>query len=162
MYQAPYYNNAQNATERIDSQIAELQKMKAQIQQIGHPVPATQPSITQTFQLAPNSQTSIRYANSIDDVNKEMVYGDTPFFSKDLSVLWLKNIKGEIKAYELKEIVQKDEKDLIIESLQMQIQELRKGVEEIAKSTNEYANGSTQSEEPTSVPTVRATKTKSK
>ena len=137
MYQAPYYNNAQNATERIDSQIAELQKMKAQIQQMGHSAPATQPSINQTFQLVPNSQTSMRYANSIDDVNKEMVYSDTPFFSKDLSVLWVKNIKGEVKAYELKEIVQKDEKDLIIESLQMQIQELRKGVEEIAKSTNE-------------------------
>ena len=119
-------------------------------------------SINQTFQLAPNSQTLMKYVNSLDEVSKEVVYGDTPFFSKDMSVLWVKNNKGEIHTYELNEIVPKDQKDMIIESLQMQIEELRKGMSEIAKSNNEYANEPVESEKPASVPTVSRTKTKSK
>ena len=97
--------------ERINSQIADLERMKQQIPQ--------QVPITQNFQLAP--QSGLKYANSIDEVQKESVYYDTAFFSKDFSVLWLKNQKGEIKSYELKEIIEKDEKDLVIESLQLQI-----------------------------------------
>ena len=55
-----------------------------------------------------------------------MVIGDTPYFSKDMSVVWIKNTKGDIKTYELTEIVPKDAKDLQIDFLQSQIEELRK------------------------------------
>ena len=54
-----------------------------------------------------------------------MVIGDTPYFSKDMSVVWIKNTKGEIKTYELTEIIPKDSKDLQIEFLQTQIEELK-------------------------------------
>lgn len=114
MYSNAYLNNV-NMNERIDNEIQKLQQMKANIQQ---PTP-----ITQNFQLAPTS--GIKYANTLDDVKKEMVYVDTPFFSKDMSVLWFKNSKGEIKTYELNEIIPKDEKDLKIELLQAQIEELK-------------------------------------
>lgn len=114
MYSNAYLNNV-NMNERIDNEIQKLQQMKANIQQ---PAP-----ITQNFQLAPTS--GIKYANTLDDVKKEMVYVDTPFFSKDMSVLWFKNSKGEIKTYELNEIIPKDEKDLKIELLQAQIEELK-------------------------------------
>ena len=110
------FYNPQTSIDRINSQIAELEKLKSQI-------PSVQP-ITQNFQLAP--QNALRYANNIDEVQKEYVTGDTPFFSKDLSVLWIKSQNG-IKTFEIKEIVQKDEKDLQIEFLQTQIDELKKG-----------------------------------
>lgn len=64
--------------DRINSQIADLERMKQQIPQ--------QVPITQNFQLAP--QSGLKYANSIDEVQKENVYIDTPYFSKDLRILW--------------------------------------------------------------------------
>ena len=146
-----YYNNQLNNIDRINSQIQELEKMKNQMQQ-------PQPSINQTFQIAPSGNT-IRYANSISDVEKEVAVGDTPFFSKDMSVLWIKNSKGEIKSYALEEIVQKDEKDIKIEYLQAQIEELRK---EIGNNESSYANDSKPitNKESRSIQSVRNVKKK--
>lgn len=115
MYNNPYINNL-SLNERIDNEIERLKQMKTQVQQPVQP-------ITQNFQLAPS--TGIKYANTLDDVKKEMVYIDTPFFSKDFSVMWLKTAKGEIKPYELTEMITKDEKDIRIEYLQAQIEELK-------------------------------------
>ena len=134
--------------ERINSQIADLERMKQQIPQ--------QVPITQNFQLAP--QSGLKYANSIDEVQKESVYYDTAFFSKDFSVLWLKNQKGEIKSYELKEIVEKDEKDLVIESLQLQINQMKEMLERETSFTN--ANEPNEDEESTSISNGRTSKKK--
>jgi len=129
MYNNPYL---QNTRDRIDMQIEQLKQMKEQL-------PTQQPAINQTFQLAPSG--GMKYANSIDEVQKELVYTDTPYFSNDLSVVWLKNTKGDIKTFEMSEIVQKDEKDLKIELLLAQIEELKKGIEhessnaDVVKST---------------------------
>lgn len=125
MYQNPYMNyqqgfNQQSMNDRIDNQIAQLQQMKEQMKNNQQ-----QPAINQTFQLAPTHSGGMRYANSLEDVNREMVYVDTPFFSKDMSVVWVKNNKNEIKTYELKEIVPLDEKDMQIQYLQSQIEELK-------------------------------------
>jgi len=125
MYNNPYYQNAYNpqvSIDRINNQIADLEKMRQQLQQ----PPQQQPqAITQNFQLAPNNN-GMKFVNTIEDVGKEIVYSDTPFFSKDMTVMWVKNTKGDIKSYELNEIVPKDERDLLIDSLQMQVNELRK------------------------------------
>lgn len=125
MYNNPYgrqYNavNQQNMYEQIDNQISQLQQMREQMKNS-----TMQPAINQTFQLAPTGTNTMRYANTIDDVSKEIIYGDTPFFSKDMSVLWIKNTKGNIKSYELTEIIPKDSKDMQIEYLQEQIEELK-------------------------------------
>ena len=119
MYSNPYAFNQQTSIDRLNEQINNLEKMKAQLQ---HPQPT---NLTQNFQLAPSRET-IKYANCIDEVQRDMVIGDTPYFSKDMSIVWVKNTKGEIKTYELNEIIAKDEKDLQIEMLQAQINELRK------------------------------------
>ena len=134
MYQNPYMNyqqnfNSQSMNERIDNQIAQLQQMKEQMKH------SAQPAINQTFQLAPQ-QNGMRFANSLDEVNKEMVYVDTPFFSKDMSVLWLKNNKNEIRTYELNEIIPKDSKDIQIEYLQAQIEELKGMINNDANVSN--------------------------
>ncbi len=130
-----YYNNL----EKINAQIGELERLKQQMQQ---PAP-----ITQNFQIAPNN--FMRFANSIEDVNKSVVIGDTPFFSQDMSVLWLKKPSGEIKSYELKEIVEKDEKDLQIELLTAKIKELEMSAN--AKSNDDDVNESTKSKKSSDV-----------
>ena len=121
MYNNPYMNNysSQANIDRINNEIAQLEKLKSQI-------PIQQPTnLTQNFQIAPTNQGTMRYANNIEEVQKEVVVSDTPFFSRDLSVVWVKNSKGDIKSFELNEILLKDDKDLMIENLQMQINELK-------------------------------------
>ena len=154
MYNNPYMANLnqQNINDRIDSEIERLKQMKTNMQQPIQP-------ITQNFQLAPTNNHTIRYANTIDDVNKEAVYYDTPFFSKDMSVMWLKNGKGEIKSYELNEIVLKDDKDIMIENLQAQINEL-KGM--IKNESDSNADESVESEKSTDVPVSKPSTKKSK
>ena len=135
MYGNPYMPqtfNRQEAVDRINAQMNELEKMKQQMQQ-----PTPQPTnLTQNFQLAPQNRDVIKYATSIDEVQRDMVIGDTPYFSKDMSVVWIKNTKGEIKTYELTEIIPKDEKDLQIEFLQSQIEELKGMINNEANVTN--------------------------
>ena len=115
--------NPQVSLDRINTQIAELEKMRTQIQQ-----PITPPTnLTQNFQIAPTNRDVIKYAASMDEVQRDIVMGDTPYFAKDMSVVWIKNTKGDVKTYELTEIVPKDERDLKIEYLEAQIKELKKG-----------------------------------
>lgn len=154
MYGNPYVNYyGQPNIERINSQISELEKMKQQIQnQNVQPQPT---NLTQNFQLAPVNREVIRYANSVEDVQKDTVVGETPYFSKDMSVVWIKNVKGDIRAYELKEIIAKDEKDLKIEFLQAQLEELKKGMRNNAKSDNTDADGAIENEKSPSISNSR-------
>lgn len=159
MYNNPYVNpyniNQQSLSDRIDSQIAQLNQMKEQIKN------NQQPAINQTFQLAPTNTHGMKFANTIEDVNKEVVYFDTPYFSKDMSVLWVKNSKGEIKSYALEEIIQKDAKDIQIEVLTAQVNEL-KGQIENAKSNDKHVNDTIENEEPKDVSVYRGSTKKSK
>lgn len=156
MYNNPYMQNfnnpygQQSLSDRIDTQIAQLNQMKEQIKNSNQqPVPT---NLTQNFQLAPSHQGGMRYLNTIDDVNKEVVYADTPFFSKDMSVVWIKNNKGDIKTYELKEIVPLDSKDMQIQYLQSQIEELKGMIKNDANVTNDVtkqnATNTTADDEP--------------
>lgn len=134
MYNSPYFNtyNPQASIDRINTQIAELEKMKQQL-----PQPNGAPTnLTQNFQIAPNS-TTMKYADSIEEVQRDIVVGDTPYFSKDMSVLWVKNTRGDIKSYELNEIIQKDEKDLQIEFLQAQIESMKKEMNKNESSSSD-------------------------
>lgn len=115
--------NPQNTVDKINAQINELERLKSQIPQNNQPQQPT--NLTQNFQLAPQNHDVIKYASSMEEVQRDMVIGDTPYFSKDMSVVWIKNTKGEIKTYELNEIMPKDEKDLQIELLMSQISELK-------------------------------------
>lgn len=136
MYNNPYINsyNPQMTVDRINAQMNDLERLKQQIQQPVQPQMPT--NLTQNFQLAPTNKDVIRYAGSIDEVQRDMVIGDTPYFSKDMSVVWIKNTKGDIKTYELNEIVPKDNKDLQIEYLQAQIEQLRKGMRKYESDAN--------------------------
>lgn len=142
--------NQQSMFEQIDNQIAQLTAMKDQLKNNNQQ--HQQPSINQTFQFTPNGNGGIKYVNSIDEVNKESVFVDTPFFSKDLSVMWIKNANGEVKAYELDEIVKKDEKDLQIELLMAEVDELKGMIKNERVNSNvikpEISEDTTTSDEP--------------
>ena len=150
----------QNLYEQIDGQINQLVNMKNQLRNnIQQPQQPT--AINQTFQLSPNSN-GMKYANSIEEVEKETVFYDTAFFSKDLSVVWVKNMNGNIKAYELTEIVKKDEKDIQIEMLQIQIEELKREMMNNAKSNDDDAIKPIEDEKSSNVSNGRASTKKSK
>ncbi len=164
MYNNPYMQNynAQVNIDRINAQMAELEKMKQQIQQPVQPPMPT--NLTQNFQISPTNRDVIKYANSMEEVQRDMVIGDTPYFSKDMSVVWIKNTKGEIKTYELNEIVPKDDKDLKIEYLQAQIEELKKGMKKNESKSNvdESVAITDESEESSNVSNVSKSTKKSK
>ena len=132
-----YMQDLQNMRDRIDRQM----------QLANQNQPQTTP-ITQNFQLAPNQNNGIKYVSSIEDVRKELVFADTLFINKELSQLWLKNASGDIKTYQLIEIIEKDAKDAKIEELEAKLNTLLKEKEN-EQYVNENANGTTTSKKST-------------
>lgn len=142
MYGYPNMNNmfnSQNSIDKINAQMAELDRMKQQLQQ------SLQPAINQTFQLAPQNN-PLKIVDKKEEVEKELAVTDTPFVNKDYTVLWIKNNKGEIRTFNIQEIKPKDEKDALIESLQYQVYQLNTKLEEMnnEKYTSEQYNESTK------------------
>lgn len=162
MYNNPYFNpyNSQVTIDRIDGNINQLQQLKEQLAK--NNMPQTPTNLTQNFSLSPMPQNSMKFATSLDEVNKEMVYIDTPFFSKDMSVMWLKNAKGEVKSYELNEIIQKDEKDIKIDYLTAQIEDLQRRLKDESSDTNfnQPIEEPIENEKSTSSTSIRASKKK--
>ena len=82
--------------------------------------------ITQNFQLSP-SYNVFRIVASVEEVEKEMVLNDTYFLGKDLKSFWIKNSRGDVRTFTLEEQIPKDDKDILIEDLKKQIEELKGG-----------------------------------
>ena len=159
MYNSPFNSlyNSQMNIDKINEQISNLEKIRGQLQQ---PIQPT--NLTQNFQLAPTNRDVIRYADSIEEVKKDVVIGDTPYFSKDMSIVWIKSLKGDIKTYELVEILPKDEKDLQIELLQTQIDDLRKELRKNEQSTRDVISTKVEKNTPRNDDTNGTTDEKSK
>lgn len=122
----PVTPTRQDNINAINDEITRLEQMKSQLatqQQTQQQQPT---SINQTFQLAPTNQTTMKFANTIEDVAKEFVTYETPFFTRDMSVMWVKNNKNEIRTYELNEIIPKSDKDIELEYLRARVEELEK------------------------------------
>lgn len=112
------------------NKIAELERQKMQALY-------TPPTIlNQTIQAGPQSN-GIKYAESIDEVNREIVFADTLFINKGFTNLWFKNPRGEVKTYLLEEFIPKDEKDIKIENLEKQLNDLKK---EITNNASKYSS----------------------
>lgn len=131
VYNPNYMQDLENMRDRIDKQMQQIQAQQG-IQQ-----PA---NVTQNFQLTPNVVNNIKLANSIDEVQKEIVVTDTYFFNNNNTNMWIKNAKGDIRTFDIKEIVPKDEKDILIENLQKQIEALKGGKQHANTSNDEYSN----------------------
>ena len=115
-----YMQDLQNMRDRIDNQMRQMQQFQQPQMQ--------QPSINQTFQLAPNQNLNDldgKYANNIDEVKNTLTLKNTLFIDKENKNLWIKNADGSIKTFTLTEVVELDEKDKQILELQKQIEELK-------------------------------------
>lgn len=142
--QLAYEQSLKNIINQANGQLQQLQNQPQ--------MPMQQPQIHQNFQLAPNLNTSeleSKYANTIEEVKNTFVIKTGIFVNKDFSVLWLKNINGEIRTFSLNEIVEKDVKDIEIEKLKYELDNMKKlindaNIEEIEKSDNKKNVNKTQ------------------
>lgn len=130
----PYYPNnqiymqnmqdLQNMREKIDRQMQQMQQLNQnQMQQ--QPTPT---NLTQNFQLAPNptnNELESKYANNIDEVRNTFVMKTGVFVNKDFTSMWVKTTDGNIKTYELNEVIQQDPKDVEINNLKLELQRMR-------------------------------------
>lgn len=129
----PYYANSQyymqnmqdlqNMREKIDRQMQQMQQLNQNQMQQQQPVP-----ITQNFQLAPNltnNELESKYANNIDEVRNTFVMKTGVFVNKDFTSMWVKTTDGNIKTYELNEVIQQDPKDIEINNLKKELQRMR-------------------------------------
>lgn len=155
----PYYNNfyatnrnyqdmrnLQDAEDQIHRQMQDLQMRQQQNMQMQT---QQQPQIQQTFQLTNPQQTlndfDGKYAESTDEVKNTLVFKNSVFVNRDMTTMWFKDASGSVKAYTLTEVVEKDEKDLQIENLQKQLDEMKsillsassRQIEPISYSSNE-------------------------
>lgn len=147
----PYYQNnqyymqnmqdLQNMREKIDRQMQQMQQFNQnQMQQ--QPVPT---NLTQNFQLAPNSNNNeleSKYVNNIDEVKGIFVMKTGVFLNKELNTLWIKNTNGDIRTFELSEIIQTDPKDVEINNLRQELQRMKEMI------SNESNGNSTDFNEP--------------
>ena len=146
-----YLQDLQNMKDRIEQQMR-------QISQYNNSQPTNQPSINQTFQLAPNQTNNDlegRYANNIDEVKNTLVMKTGVFVNKDYTTLWIKDVTGDIRTFNITEVIELDEKDKQILALQKQIEELKGSVVN-AKSDNDNVNGTTSSKKSARVSNVKS------
>lgn len=87
------------------------------------------PSINQTFQITPN-QNNIndfdgKFVKNIDEVKNTLTLKQTLFLNDDKTMLWIKDTTGAVKTYNLQEVIELDEKDVEINNLKKEINELK-------------------------------------
>ena len=140
----PYYNNSQfymqdlqNMREKIDRQMQQMQQLNQQQQQ---PIP----QVTQNFSIAPTqnntSELEAKYVNNIDEVKNTFVMKTGVFLNKDFTSLWVKTTDGNIKTYELNEVIQQDPKDVEINNLKRELERMREMINYDNKSDVDNSN----------------------
>lgn len=130
----PYYPNnqlymqnmqdLQNMKEKIDRQMQQMQQLNQNQMQQQPQIP----QVNQTFQLAPNptnNELESKYANNIDEVRNTFVMKTGVFVNKDFTSMWVKTTDGNIKTYELNEVIQQDPKDVEINNLKLELQKMK-------------------------------------
>lgn len=118
-----YMQNLQDMRDRIDNQMKQYQQNQMQMQQ-----PQMPTNLTQNFQLAPqptNNEIQAKYVNNIDDVKNTFVMTTGLFVNKDMNTLWFKNVNGDIRTFNLQEIIEQDEKDIEIQRLRNEIENMK-------------------------------------
>ena len=132
-----YINELQQMRDRIDKQIQQnQQQVQSQVQQ---PIP----QINQNFQLAPqlnnDSEIESRYAENIDEVKNTFVMKTAIFSTRDFSTIWVKDVSGNIRIFNTEEVIELDNKDIQIQNLQKELEEMK-----LLMAKSMQSNASTQ------------------
>ena len=118
MNQSVYEQNLENIIQQANGQLQQLRN---------RPTPT---NLTQNFQITPQNSTpndlQSAYVSGVEEVKNIFMTKNGIFVDKGLTNLWFKNTEGNIRAFTLQEVVQKDEKDLEIEELKKQLENLKK------------------------------------
>ena len=151
-YSNMYLQDLQNMRDRIDKTIQQYQHQPQQ--------PTMQP-ITQNFQLSPtpyNMELEAKYANNIDEVKNTFVVKNGIFITKDFSNMWFKDTTGNIRVFNLEEVIELDDRDKKIQeqsntiaSLQLQINNLKEEITNAAKFNNSTIDESTTTKKSTRI-----------
>lgn len=152
-----YMQNLQDMRDRIDNQMKQYQQSQMQMQQ-----PQMPTNLTQNFQLAPqtnnNNEIQAKYVTNIDDVKNTFVMTTGLFVNKEMNTLWFKNVNGDIRTFNLQEIIEQDEKDIEIQRLRNEIENM-KGM--IANESNiANVDGQITNEKPTKLQTNKRSNAK--
>lgn len=115
----------QSMKDRIDKNMQNYQQVQNQFMQ-----PQQMPtSLTQNFQLAPQNanpnELQSAYVNNIDEVKNIFMTKNGIFINKDLTSAWFKDTEGKVRTFSLIEVIEKDEKDIEIENLKNEINQMR-------------------------------------
>ena len=157
----PYYPNnqiymqnmqdLQNMREKIDNQMRQMQQLNQnQMQQ--QPTPT---NLTQNFQLAPNSNNNeleSKYVNNIDEVKGIFVMKTGVFLNKELNTLWIKNTNGDIRTFELNELVEIDPKDREIALLKQELEKMKEMISNESNGNNTDNDGADESKKSARIP----------
>jgi len=141
----PYNQNNIQQMEQIrdqwDAKIQLAQQQQQNQMQQQQPISQGQVPITQNFQLAPQtnstSELESKYAENIDEVKNTFVMKTAIFAKKDYSIIWVKDVSGNIKTFKTEEVIERDEKDIQIQSLQRELAEMKSLMAQAMKQVQE-------------------------
>ena len=156
--QNAYEQNLKNIINQANSQLQQLQNQPVQV--------APQPTnLTQNFQLAPtsnNNELESKYVNNIDEVKNTFVMKTGVFLNKELNTLWIKNTNGDIRTFELSEIIQTDPKDEEINNLRQELQRMKEMIANESNVNNSDNDESNESKNATKLSNNKRTNAKQK
>ena len=165
----PYYQNnqyymqnmqdLQNMKERIDKQMQQMQQLNQNQVQNQQPIP----QINQSFQLAPNptnNELESKYVNNIDEVKGIFVMKTGVFLNKELNTLWIKNTNGDIRTFELNELVEIDPKDREIAMLKQELEKMKEMISNESNGNSTVINESNESKTTTKLSNNKRTNAK--
>lgn len=155
--QLAYEQSLKNIINQANGQLQQLQNQPQ--------MPMQQPQIHQNFQLAPNLNTSeleSKYANSIEEVKNTFVIKTGIFLNKELNTLWIKNTNGDIRTFELSEIIQTDPKDEEINNLRQELQRMKEMIANESNVNNSDNDESNESKNATKLSNNKHTNAKQK
>ena len=142
----PYYANSQyymqnmqdlqNMRDKIDRQMQQVQQMNQNQMQQQAPNPT-------------NNELESKYANNIDEVKGIFVMKTGVFLDKELNTLWIKSTNGDIRTFELKEVIPQDPKDTEILMLKKQIEEMKEMIANESNVDNSNIDGELKSKNAT-------------
>lgn len=121
-----YMQDLQNMKDRIDRTMQQYQHQQNQFQ--NQMMPQQPTNLTQNFQLSPmqnNSDLTAKFVNGIDEVKNTFVMNIGLFVNKEMNTLWTKNVNGDIKTYSLQEVIELDPKDVEINNLKQELENMR-------------------------------------
>ena len=157
----PYYANSQyymqnmqelqNMREKIDRQMQQMQQLNQNQMQQQPQIP----QVNQTFQLAPNpnnNELESKYVNNIDEVKGIFVMKTGVFLNKELNTLWIKNTNGDIRTFELNEIIPQDPKDVEINNLKKELQRMKEMISNESNVNNSDYDESNESKNAKKLP----------